>query len=206
MKEKWNTNTRLDSNLWCAHQEIPFLHAAGRHAHDLSCEIFIKVHPIYSSFHRSKHTFHSQGKHKPLYCLVWNVAEWVFQITTVIIPEKCFCFSGILGLVIVLVGWHPPLFLLNFYWKDDKKIFVVWFNISKSSIILCHTKLNRLKSYWFKNYLMIIYDTPKHPIKVSIKLTKYMHICPRNCWILLSCLYPSIICSKVVLEYLLKLQ
>lgn len=71
MKEKWNTNTRLDSNLWCAHQEIPFLHAAGRHAHDLSCEIFRKVHLIYSSFHRSKHTFHSQGKHKPLFFIAY---------------------------------------------------------------------------------------------------------------------------------------
>lgn len=155
MKEKWNTNMRLDSNLWCAHQEIPFLHAAGRHTHDLSCEIFIKVHLIYSSFHyyRSKHTFHSQEKDKPFSLL----PEWVFQITTVIIPAMSS--RGFWKMFLLFwyfrisrcFDWmtHPPFLLLNFYWKDGIKICVVWFIISKSSIINDHRFI--FKSIGFKS-------------------------------------------------------
>lgn len=55
-----------------------FLRAAGRHTHDLSGEIFIKAHLLYSRFHSldpNTPSIHKE-KHTPLY-LYWLLQMWL---------------------------------------------------------------------------------------------------------------------------------
>lgn len=67
-KMKHKHEVRQRRLMFDAHQEIPFLHAAGRRTHDLSSEIFIKVHLFNSSFHSfdpNTPSIHKE-KHTPL--------------------------------------------------------------------------------------------------------------------------------------------
>lgn len=69
MKHKHEVRQRC--LMFDAHQEIPFLHAAGRRTHDLSSEIFIKVHLFNSSFHSldpNTPSIHKE-KHTPLFLI-----------------------------------------------------------------------------------------------------------------------------------------